>query len=70
MFLGVPLLKVDELIWGCYGITFRKLEIELADVNRSLLDKSSGLNVHFAQGPANSADHRLAYETIQTRQHD
>lgn len=36
IFLRVPLLKVDELIRCCYGIAFRKFEIELAEVNKYL----------------------------------
>ena len=32
--LGVTLLEVNELIRCCYGVAFRKLEIELAHVNR------------------------------------
>lgn len=34
--LGVTLLKVNELIRCCDGVAFGELEIELADVNRSL----------------------------------
>lgn len=62
------LLKVHELVRCCYGITFREFEVELADVNRSLRNKSSDLSLHFAQGPANSTDRHPAYETSQTTQ--
>ena len=41
--LSVPLLKVDELVWCCYGIAFRKLEIELADVNNTCETTPQGL---------------------------
>lgn len=66
--LGVTLLKVNELIRCCYGITFCELEVELAVVNKFLHSKSSRLNVRFAQGPADPIDHHLACETNQTRQ--
>ena len=68
IFLGVTLLKVNQLVRCCYCIAFREFEIKLADVNRFLRDESPGFRVHFAQDLASSTDHHLICGTSQTGQ--